>query len=132
LRPYTVKCTHFHNEEPHTLYPLAYIIRVITPRTMSCGKHGEMKNAYKISVGKSEVKRLLRRPRREGEDSIKSDFNELGYEVVHWIHFTRDRGQWLGLVKTEMTINIKVLWDVMPQRGARDILSWRPILLFWL
>jgi hypothetical protein len=38
---------------------------------------GENKNAYKISVAKSEEKRLLARPRLGGNDSIKSDFKEL-------------------------------------------------------
>jgi hypothetical protein len=37
----------------------------------ACSAHREMKNAYRILVGKSEGKRQLGRPRRRWEDNIK-------------------------------------------------------------
>jgi len=56
-----------HNEELHDLYPSPSVIRVIKLRRMrvtwDVARLGEMRSAYKISVGKSEGKRLLRRPR---------------------------------------------------------------------
>jgi hypothetical protein len=36
----------------------------------------KMANAYKVSVGKAERKRILRRPRRRWEDNIKMDLGE--------------------------------------------------------
>jgi hypothetical protein len=39
---------------------------------------GEKRNAYRILVGKSEVKGTLRRPRRRSEDNIKMEFREIG------------------------------------------------------
>jgi hypothetical protein len=38
-----------------------------------------MKNAYKISFGKLEGKRPLRRPRRRWEDNIIMDLKEIGW-----------------------------------------------------
>jgi hypothetical protein len=37
---------------------------------------GEMRSEYKILVGKSERKRLFRRPRRRWEDNMKMDLRE--------------------------------------------------------
>jgi hypothetical protein len=39
---------------------------------------GEMGNAYRILVGKSEGKRSLGIPQRRGVDNIKMDFREIG------------------------------------------------------
>jgi hypothetical protein len=50
-----------------------------------------MRNAFKISVGKPEGKRALERPRRRREDNMKMDLRKLGWEVVDWIHVTKDR-----------------------------------------
>jgi hypothetical protein len=57
-----------HNEEFHNLCASQNIIRVINSWRMRWGGHaacmGEMKNAYKIFVGKLEGKKPLGRPRR--------------------------------------------------------------------
>jgi hypothetical protein len=39
---------------------------------------GEMRNAYKILVGKPERKRPLGRPERRREDNIRMDIGEVG------------------------------------------------------
>jgi len=39
---------------------------------------GESRGVYKVSVGKSEGKRALERPRRRWEDNIKMDIQEMG------------------------------------------------------
>jgi len=39
---------------------------------------GEMRNAYKILVGKPERKRPLGRPERRWEDNIRMDIGEVG------------------------------------------------------
>jgi hypothetical protein len=43
---------------------------------------GEMRNAYKMLVGKSEGKRSLGRPRRKRENNIKMDLKEIECEGV--------------------------------------------------
>jgi hypothetical protein len=51
----------------------------------------EMRNAYEILVGKPEGKRPLGRHRRRGEDNIRMDLREMGWEVVDRIHMAQDR-----------------------------------------
>jgi len=46
---------------------------------------GEMRNVYKILVGKSEGKRPLGRPRHRWEDNIRMDLREIRWEGVDWI-----------------------------------------------
>jgi hypothetical protein len=52
---------------------------------------GEMRNAYKILVGKPEGKRPLGRLRRRWEDNIGIDLREVGWEGVDWICLAQDR-----------------------------------------
>jgi hypothetical protein len=63
-----------HNEEINNLYTSPNIIRVIKSRRMRWAGHvaciGEMRNAYKILVGRPEGKRLLGRLRSRWEDNI--------------------------------------------------------------
>jgi hypothetical protein len=44
---------------------------------------GEMRNVYKILVGKPEGKRPLGRTNRRWEDNIRIDLREIGLEVVY-------------------------------------------------
>jgi hypothetical protein len=67
---------------------------------------GEKRNMYKISVGKPEGKRLLRRPRHRWEDIIKMDFRETGMECVDWIHLAQNRDWWRALVNTVMNLQV--------------------------
>jgi hypothetical protein len=53
---------------------------------------GQMRNAYKILVGKPDGKRPLRRSRHRWKDNMKIDFSEIRVKSVHWIHLTLDRG----------------------------------------
>jgi len=46
---------------------------------------GEIRNAYKILVGKPQNKISLQRPRSRWEDNIKMDYKGIGYEYVDWI-----------------------------------------------
>jgi len=54
---------------------------------------GEMRNSYKILVGKSEGKRQLRRARRRWEDNIRLDLREMVRVGVDWIQPGQGRGQ---------------------------------------
>jgi hypothetical protein len=70
-----------HNEELNDLYSSPNIIRVIRSRSMRWAGHvariGETRGAYRVLVGRPEVKRPLVRPRRRWEDNIKIDFKEV-------------------------------------------------------
>jgi hypothetical protein len=55
---------------------------------------GEMRNNYKILVGKPEGKRSLGRPLRTWEDNIRVDLREIGLEGVDWMLLAQDRYQW--------------------------------------
>jgi hypothetical protein len=46
--------------------------------------YGEMRNEYKILDGKTEGKRLVR-PRRRGDDNIRTDLKETVLEGVDWM-----------------------------------------------
>jgi hypothetical protein len=63
-----------HNEKLRNLYASTNIIRVIKSRRMRWTGHvtrmGEMKNAYKIFVGKPEWNRALGRLRGRWKDDI--------------------------------------------------------------
>jgi hypothetical protein len=48
--------------------------------------HGEMRNVYKIFVGKPEGKRPLGRPRYRWEANIIIYLRGTGIEGVDWIH----------------------------------------------
>jgi hypothetical protein len=74
------------SEELHNLYISSNIIRVIKSWRMRLAGHvarmGEIKNAYRIVIGKPEGKRPLRRPRSRWEDNIRMDLREVGWDGV--------------------------------------------------
>jgi hypothetical protein len=98
------------NEEFHNLYSSPNIIKMIKSRRMRWVVHeacmGQMRNAYKILVGKPEEKRPLGRPWHRLEDNIKMDLREMGFEGVDWIHMAHDRDWWWALVN--MALNLPV------------------------
>jgi hypothetical protein len=65
---------------------------------------GEMRNSYKILVGKLEEKRRLERPRCRWKDNIRMDLTEIGWEVLDWMQLVWNRDQQRALVNTVMTI----------------------------
>jgi hypothetical protein len=46
---------------------------------------GEERGAYRILMGRPEVRRPLGRPRRRWEDNIKTDLREVGWGDMNWI-----------------------------------------------
>jgi hypothetical protein len=109
-----------HNEELHILCPSPNIIRIIKSRRIrwvgliACMR--EMRNAYKILVGKPEGKRPLRIPRHRWEDESRMDLTEIRLEGMDWIHLVQDRDWWQALVNTVMS-----LW--VPQKGGNFLTS---------
>jgi hypothetical protein len=67
---------------------------------------GKKRNAYRIWVGKPEVKRLLGMSRRRLVDNIKIDLRELGWDGMDWIELAQDRDQWRALVNTVMNLRV--------------------------
>jgi hypothetical protein len=55
---------------------------------------GEMRNVYKILVGKPEEKRQLKRPGLTWDDNIRISLREIQWEGVDWIHLAQGRVQW--------------------------------------
>jgi hypothetical protein len=67
---------------------------------------GEMRNAYRIWMGKQEGKRPLGRPRHWWEDNIKMDFREIKWGGINWIDLAQDRDQWRALVDMVMKLRV--------------------------
>jgi hypothetical protein len=71
------------NYELKDLYSSPNIIRVITSRKMRWAWHvagmGKRRVAYRVLVGKPEVKIPLLKPRRRWENSIEMDIQEVGW-----------------------------------------------------
>jgi hypothetical protein len=66
-----------YNEELRDMYSLPSLIRIIKSRRMRWAGHvarmGEKRNTYRLSVGKPEGKRPLRRRRHRWVDNIRID-----------------------------------------------------------
>jgi hypothetical protein len=56
----------------------------------------------RMLVGKPEIKRLLRRPRRKWKNKIKMDFRGIRWGAMDWIYLAQDKNQWTALLNTEM------------------------------
>lgn len=50
----------------------------------------DIRNAYKVLVGKPQGKEPLRRWRR-WEDNINTDLREIGWYSMDWTHLAQDR-----------------------------------------
>jgi hypothetical protein len=57
---------------------------------------GEGRGAYRVLVGRPEVRRPLGRPRRRWEDNIKIDLQEVGWGSMDCIDMAQDRDRWQG------------------------------------
>jgi hypothetical protein len=67
-----------------------------------CSTHGEGRDVYRVLVGRPEVKRPLRRPRRSWEDNIKMDLREIRIDEANWIQLAQDRVQCRACANTVM------------------------------
>jgi hypothetical protein len=66
----------------------------------------EKRNAYRILMGKPEVKRPVGRPRLMWVDNIKMNLREIEWDDMDWIDLARDRDQWRALMKTVMNLRV--------------------------
>jgi hypothetical protein len=67
---------------------------------------GAKRNAYRILVGKPEVKRQPGRPRRRWVKNIKMGLRETGWDGEDWIDRVQNRDQWRALVNTVMNLRV--------------------------
>ena len=68
----------------------------------ACGSYGKDRNSYRILIGRSEGMRQLGRPRHRRRNNIQI-LKKVQYGVEN-IHMTRNRENWLDLLKTEVQL----------------------------
>jgi hypothetical protein len=94
----------------NNLYSLPSIIRIIKSRKMRRVVHvarmGEIRNACRLFVGKSEGRRPLGRPRRRWVDNIRMDLGEVGWGDVGWISLAQDSNRWRALVNSVLNLRV--------------------------
>jgi hypothetical protein len=64
----------------------------------------QVRDVYRILVGKPDGKRPLRRFRHR---RIVMDLRDIRWEVVDWIHLAQDRDRWRALVNTVMNLRVQ-------------------------
>jgi hypothetical protein len=98
-----------HNEELRDLYSSLSTIRIIKSRRMrwagNVARMGDMRNAYRLLVGKPEGKRPLGRPRRRWVDNIRMDLGEVGWDDVDWNGLAQNRNRWRALVNSVLNLH---------------------------
>jgi hypothetical protein len=67
---------------------------------------GEVRDVYRVLVGKPEGKRPLGRTRRRWEDNIKMDLQEVGGGGMDWIELAQDRERWRALLNAVMNLRV--------------------------
>jgi hypothetical protein len=72
---------------------------------------GEIRDVYRVLVGKPDGKRSLERLRHRWEDNVKMNLQEVGCGGMDWIHLAQDRDRWRALVNAVMKIRVPVKTD---------------------
>jgi hypothetical protein len=67
---------------------------------------GRDEKTHEIFVGTPEGKITLGRHRSRGEDNIRMDCREIGWEGVDCIRLIQDRNRWRALVNTVMDLQV--------------------------
>jgi hypothetical protein len=65
---------------------------------------GEKRNAYRLFLGKADLRRPLGRPRRRWVDNIRMDLGQVGWGDVEWIGLAQDRDRWRALVNSVLNL----------------------------
>jgi hypothetical protein len=64
------------------------------------------RDAYRLLVGKPDVKRPLERPGRRLVDNVRMDLVEIGCGDVDWMSLAQDRQEWRALVNAVMKLTV--------------------------
>jgi hypothetical protein len=67
---------------------------------------GEGRGVYRLSVGRLEGNRPLRRSRRRLEDNIKMDLKKIGIDGANWIRLAQDRIRWRTYNSMVMSLRV--------------------------
>ena len=67
---------------------------------------GEGRGVHRVLIGKPEGKRPLGRPRRQWEDNIKMDLQEVGASCGDSMELVQDRDRWRALVGTVRNLRV--------------------------
>ena len=106
----TGKWRTLHNAELHALYSSPNIITNLKSRRLRWAGHvvrmEQIRNTYRVLVGKPESKRPLGRPRRRWEDNIKMDLRKEGCDPRDWIALAEGRDQWRAYVRVVMHLRV--------------------------
>jgi hypothetical protein len=118
-----------HKEELNDLYSSPSMVRVINLRRMRRAGHvarmQEMRDIYRVLVGKPEGKRPLGGPRHRWQDNIKMSLQKVGCRGMEWIELAQDRDRWWALVNVVMNLQVPNLTICKPVSFSRRILLLR-------
>jgi hypothetical protein len=67
---------------------------------------GKGRVVYRVLVEKPEGKRPLGRSCRRWKDSIKVDFQDVGWRGMDWIDMAQNWNRWLALVNALMKLRV--------------------------
>ena len=99
-----------HNEELHSLYHSANIVRVITSRRLKWAGHvvkmEEGTSAFKIVTGKLTGKRPFGRSKHKLNDSIRMDLKEICVNTRNWVDSAQDRNYWRVLENAALNYRV--------------------------
>ena len=96
------------NEELNDLYSSPNTIRVTKKKEMggTCSTYGERRSAYRVLVGRNEVKRPIGRTRPVWADNCKMGLQEVGWGDMGWIDLVQNRDRWRVLVNVLMNLRV--------------------------
>jgi len=93
------------------LYSSPNIVRVIKSRRMrwagNLARMGEVRDVYRVLVGRPERKRPPGRPRHRWEDNNKMDLQEVGCGGMDWIELAQERNRWRAIVNAVMNLRVQ-------------------------
>jgi hypothetical protein len=67
---------------------------------------GEVRDIYRVLVGRPEGKRLLGRPKRKWKYNINIDLRKIRIDGANWIRLAQDRIHWWAFVNTVMNLRV--------------------------
>jgi hypothetical protein len=62
--------------------------------------------ARRVDEKNARRNETIRRPRQRWMDTVKRDFEEIGWGGMDWINLVQDMGRWRTLVNTVMNLRV--------------------------